>query len=50
MQSGGFRGRLLGPLINVVLPLMKNVLTPLAKSVLILLELIAAALAAANSN
>ena len=34
-QSGGFLGRLLGPLLKTGLPLMKNVLKPLAKSVLI---------------
>ena len=44
-QSGGFLGRILGPLLKTGLPLMKNVLKPLAKSVLMLLELTAAALA-----
>ena len=34
-QSGGFLGRLLGPLLKTGLPLMKNVLKPLAKSILI---------------
>ena len=34
-QSGGFLGRLLGPLLKTVLPLMKNVLKLLAKNVLI---------------
>ena len=34
-QSGGFLGRLLGPLLKTGLPLMKNLLKPLAKSVLI---------------
>ena len=34
MRPGGFLGRLLGPLMKVGLPLMKNVLTPLANSVL----------------
>ena len=43
-QSGGFLGRLLGPLPKIGLPLMKNVLKPLAKSLLILLGLTAAAL------
>ena len=44
MQSGGFLGRLLGPLLKTGLPLMKNVIKkPLAKSVLILLGLTAAA-------
>ena len=32
IQSGGFLGRLLGPLLKTVLPLMKNVIKPLAKS------------------
>ena len=41
-QSGGFLGRLLGPLLKTGLPLMKNVLKPLAKSVLIPLRLTAA--------
>ena len=34
-QSGGFLGRLLGPLLKTGLPLIGNVLKPLAKSVLI---------------
>ena len=38
VQSGGFLGRLLGPLLTI-LPLIKNVIKPLAKSVLILLEI-----------
>ena len=42
-QSGGFSGRLLGPLLKTGLPLMKNVLKLLAKSVLIPLGLTAAA-------
>ena len=42
-QSGGFLGRLLGPLLKTGLPLMKNVLKPLAKSVLTPLGLTAAA-------
>ena len=42
-QSGGFLGRLLGSLLKTGLPLMKNILKPLAKSVLIPLELKAAA-------
>ena len=41
-QSGGFLGRLLGPLKKTGLPLMKNLLKPLAKSVLIPLGLAAA--------
>ena len=35
IQSGGFLGRLLGPLLKAELPLMKSVIQPLAKSVLI---------------
>ena len=46
-QSGGFLGRLLGPLLKTGLPLIGNVLKPLAKSVLIPLGLTAAASAAA---
>ena len=46
MQSGGFLGRLLGPLLKTGLPLIKNVIKPLAKSVLIPLGLNAAASAA----
>ena len=46
IQSGGFLGRLLGPLLRTELPLMKSVIKPLAKSVLVLLGLTAAASAA----
>ena len=46
IQSGGFLGRLLGPLLKTGLPLIKNVTKPLAKSVLIPLGLTAAASAA----
>ena len=46
MQSGGFLGKLLGPLLKTELPLMKSVITPLAKRVLIPLGLTAAASAA----
>ena len=46
IQSGGFLGRLLGPLLRKGLPLMKNVIQPLAKSVLIPLGLTAAVSAA----
>ena len=46
IQSGGFVGRLLAPLLRTGLPLMKSVIQPLAKSVLIPLGLIAAASAA----
>ena len=42
IQSGGFFGRLLGPLLKTVLPLMKNVTQVLTKSVLISLGLTAA--------
>ena len=42
-QSGGFLGRLLGPLLKTGLPLIRNALKPLAKSVLIPLGLTAAA-------
>ena len=43
IQSRGFLGRLLGPLLKTGLPLIKNVIKPLAKSVLIPLKLTAAA-------
>ena len=43
IQSGGFLGKLLGPLLKTRLPLMKSVIKPLAKSVLIPLGLTAAA-------
>ena len=46
IQSGGFVGRLLGPLLKTGLPLIKNVIKPLAKSFLIPLGLTAAASAA----
>ena len=46
IQSGGFLGRLLGPLLKAGLPLIKNVIKPLAKSVLIPLGLTAATSAA----
>ena len=42
IQSGGFRGRLLGPLLKTGLLLIKTVIKPLAKSVLIPLGLAAA--------
>ena len=45
-QSGGFLGRLHGPLLKTGLPLIKNLVKPLAKIVLILLGLTAAASAA----
>ena len=46
IQSGGFLGRLLGPLLKTGLSLMKSVIKPLAKSFLIPLGLTAAASAA----
>ena len=45
-QSGGFLGKLLGPLLKTGLPVIKNVIKPLAKSFLIPLGLTAAASAA----
>ena len=42
-QSGGFLGRLLGPLLKTGLPWIGNLLMPLAKGILVLLELTAAA-------
>ena len=46
IQSGGFLGKLLGPLLKTGLTLIKSVIKPLAKSVLIPLGLTAAASAA----
>ena len=46
IQSVGFLGKLLGPLLKTGLPLIKNVITPLAKIVLNPLGLTAAASAA----
>ena len=46
IQSRGFLGRLLGPLLKTGLPLMKSVIKPLAKSVLLPLGLTAAGSAA----
>ena len=46
IQSGGFLGRLLGPLLKTGLPLMKTVIKSLAKSVIIPVGLTAAASAA----
>ena len=43
IQSGGFFGRLLGPLLKTGLSLIKNVIKPLAKTFLIPLGLTAAA-------
>ena len=48
IQSGGFLGRLLGPLSKTGLPLMKNVIKKLAKSVFMPLGLTAAAAADAG--
>ena len=46
IQSGGFLGRLLSPLLKTWLPLIKNVIKPLVKSVLIPIGLTAAVSAA----
>ena len=46
IQSGGFLGKLLGPLLKTGLPLIESVIKPLAKSVLTPLGLTAAASAA----
>ena len=46
IQSGGFLGSLLGPLLKTGLPIIKNVIKPLVKSVLVPLGLTAAASAA----
>ena len=46
IESGGFLGKLLDPLLKTGLPLMKGVIKPLTKSVLIPLGLTAAASAA----
>ena len=46
IQSGGFLGRLLGPLLKTGSPLIKNVIKPLANGVLIPLRLTAVASAA----
>ena len=46
IQSGGFLGKLLGPLLRTGLPLIKSVIKPLAKNVLVPLGLTAAASAA----
>ena len=48
IQSGGFLGRLVGPLLKTGLPLIKNVIKPLVKSVLIPIGLIAASAADAG--
>ena len=46
IQSGGFLGKLLGPLLETGLPLIKSVIKPLAKIVLVPLGLTAAESAA----
>ena len=46
IQSEGFLGRLIRPLLKTALPLMKNVIKLLAKRVLVPLELTGAASAA----
>ena len=46
IQSGGFLGKLLSPLLRTGLPLMRSVIKPLAKRVLVPLGLTAAASAA----
>ena len=46
IQSGGFLGKVLGPLLRTGLPLIKSVIKPLAKSILVSLGLRAAASAA----
>ena len=43
IQSGGFLGRLFGPLLETGLPLIKKMIKPLAKSVLFPLGLTAVA-------
>ena len=50
IQSGGFLGRLLGPLLKTGLPLTKSIIKPLAKSVLLPLGLTAQASAAADAG
>ena len=50
IKSGGFLGKLLGPLPKTGLPLIKNVIRPLAKSVLIPLALTAVAASAADAG
>ena len=49
VQSGGFLGRLLGPLLKTGLPLIGNVLKQLAKTVLIPLRLTTAVASATNA-
>ena len=46
VQSGGFLGWLIGPLLKTGIPFIKNVIKPLAKSILIPLGLTAAVSAA----
>ena len=46
IQSGGFLGKLLGPLLRTGLPLINSVIKPLSKSALVPLGLTAAVSAA----
>ena len=50
IQSGGFLGRLLGPLLKTGLLLIKSVIKPLAKSVLVPLGLLTAAASAVDAG
>ena len=50
IQSGGFLGKLLGPLLKTGLLLMKSIKKPLAKSVLIPLGLTAASISSRCRN
>ena len=50
IQSGGFLGKLLGPLLKTGLPLMKSVIKPLVKSVLIPASGLTAAASAADAG
>ena len=50
IQSGGFLGKLLGPLLRTGLPLIKSVIKALAKIVLIPLGLTAAAASATDAG
>ena len=50
IKSGGFLGKVLGPLLKTGLPLIKSVIKPLAKIVLVPLGLTAAAASAADAG
>ena len=50
IQSGGFLGKLLGPLLKTGLLLIKSVIKPLAKSVLVPLGLLTAAASAVDAG